>query len=89
MLILESTHKDEFIYENERIIPIAPAQGTTGENIEQNVTCVMDKIIAKKGIGDGVYRFISEKFSDDGRIVYNTNHPSEWKFGGYNLKKLN
>ncbi len=49
VLILESPHKDEYDYNNkkgEKIFePIAPAQGTTGDNIDYHLHTVIGKII--------------------------------------------
>lgn len=50
LLLLESPHEKEYIYDEDTLIPIAPAQGSTGKNIENYLHLVINEMKYKHGI---------------------------------------
>lgn len=58
LLILESPHKDEYIVKDKKLVPIAPAQGDTGKNIEEEIQKVLTEINRFEELDDGKYKLI-------------------------------
>lgn len=58
LMILESPHKNEYKYEGDKIIPIAPAQGKTGINIEEHIEYIIREIKKYQKLDCGEYRFL-------------------------------
>ncbi len=58
LLVLESPHKDEYLYSNDSLSPVAPAQGSTGEEIADKIIDVMNSPKIKKHLGEEKYRII-------------------------------
>lgn len=55
VVILESPHRDEFCYKRNGIMPIAPAQGVTGANIERIFKEHLKIAVQKGFLNDGEY----------------------------------
>jgi hypothetical protein len=58
VLILESPHKDEYCYCHDKIHPIAPAQGSSGENIEHFLKIHIQYAVKNDLLSDGCYPII-------------------------------
>jgi len=59
VIILESPHKDEYDYENDLIIPIAPSQGSTGNLIfEKFVQIISANLEILKLLDENEYRIL-------------------------------
>ncbi len=60
-LILESPHKAEFNYHNNDLIPVSPAQGSTGKNIDTRLKKLLEKIINNNylnSLESGIYKLV-------------------------------
>lgn len=58
VLLLESPHSNEYCYRNDEMYPIAPAQGTTGDNLHLLIYTYLKKAIPDCVIKDGFYPVI-------------------------------
>lgn len=60
IILLESPHKGEYDYSNGLIKPIAPAQASTGKNIENNIVKVLRDLVLDYSckLNNGTYRLL-------------------------------
>ncbi len=60
LLILESPHRDEYELDDNKLTPIAPAQGSTGDTIRDHIITVIEIIINKSQSPNlnGIYNLI-------------------------------
>lgn len=80
LLLLESPHEKEYIYDEDTLIPIAPAQGNTGKNIEKYLDLVINEMKYKHGIN-----FENKKYS----IIICNPVPYQTSLKYYHKKGLN